>query len=65
MALSKNFPIKETMGFQFRVRRSFNIFNNRTPQWNGVNNSISLYYGGANNSPADSSCTAAGWAGFL
>ena len=61
MALYKNFPIKETMGFQFRVE-SFNIFNHT--QWNGVNNSIGCY-GGANNSPADSSCTAGGWAGFL
>ena len=57
MAVFKNFPIKESYSFQFRAE-AFNIFNHT--QWNGVNGSISCY-GGANNSAADSSCTAGGW----
>jgi Carboxypeptidase regulatory-like domain/TonB-dependent Receptor Plug Domain len=61
MALYKNFPIKETMGFQFRAE-AFNIFNHTN--WSGVNNSIGCY-DPTNNSPAGQQCTAGGWAGFL
>ena len=67
MALYKNFPIKESYAFQFRVE-AFNIFNHT--QWNGVNSSIACY--GATNNAADSACvpppnnpTGAASAGFL